>query len=74
MNTQDHHGSDVSMCRFIDSQDRRCSKRFSLGRIREVFSFCVNDHQACPIFQQKMDDHEPASAELTIYGEPVGAI
>jgi len=64
---------DVAMCRFIDCQDRRCSNRFSLGKINEVFSFCINDHLSCPIFHQKMDETHPDSAELTIYGEPVAA-
>ena len=70
---QDQELSELGMCRFIDSQDRRCSKRFSLGRLGEVFSFCVNNHDGCSIYHQIWEEQNSACAELTISGEPVAA-
>jgi hypothetical protein len=70
---QENESSDAGLCRFIDSQDRRCSNRFSLGRLGEVFSLCVNNHDACSVYQQIWEEENSVCAQLTIAGEPVGA-
>ena len=48
------------VCPFFNSCEPRCSEKFTLERMSEVFRLCLGDHRPCEVFQ-----------ELTVNGLPV---
>lgn len=37
-------------CPYVDRNDARCGRMFSLGQIDRVFALCMDGYRRCPIF------------------------
>ena len=44
---RDDHG-----CPFINQDDDRCAKHFTLGRIDDALSVCLHQYKPCPTYHQ----------------------
>lgn len=44
-------------CPFMDCGDSRCSRHFSLGRLDEAFTICLNGFSTCETYYQLRDEH-----------------
>ena len=48
------------VCPYFNSNEARCSERFTLERMAEVFRLCLGDHHPCEVYQ-----------DLTLNGQPI---
>lgn len=39
-------------CPFFNLNDHRCSSRFTLERMAEVFQFCLGEHRRCEVYHE----------------------
>ena len=55
-------------CPFIDEDDVRCARHFSLSRLEQAFHVCANGgHGSCPIYQQMLGEQQRReTSRLTI--------
>lgn len=44
-------------CPFMDAGDARCARHFSLGRLSEAFSLCLNGYHTCETYYQLRTEH-----------------
>ena len=51
-----------SVCPFIDLNDPRCAKHFTLSRLEEAFSLCFGNHHDCSVY------HRLATQQATFIG------
>ncbi|MDX1682394.1 MAG: hypothetical protein R3336_04670 [Phycisphaeraceae bacterium] len=54
-------------CPYINLDDARCARHFTLGRLERAFSVCVGAYRECPIH----DEIREQQARLTIRGRTV---
>ncbi len=59
-------------CPFIDRDDHRCARHFSLHRIDEAFDVCVNRFLACPTYYRLLREQNLVTT-LTLNGQPFAA-
>lgn len=45
------------MCPFLDEADPRCAAHQSLAKLDEALTLCVDEHQACRVYRQKVLGH-----------------
>lgn len=62
-------------CPFIDRNDPRCAHRFSLNRMNQAFTVCLNEYRTCPMYRQLSREREaprdPQPYTLTLEGRPL---
>jgi hypothetical protein len=46
------------ICPFFQCNDQRCSQRFNLRCLHQVFEQCLGDYAACGIFQERSADYQ----------------
>ena len=64
--------AEPGLCPFIDTNDPRCARRFTLGRIEQAFRVCLQEgHSQCVVHQQLAGQrtHEPIT--ITVAGRPI---
>ena len=59
-------GQPQGSCPFIDRDDRRCATQFSIRRLHQAFSLCLNNHPACPVYQQLAWEQRPRDTQPPI--------
>ncbi len=59
-------------CPFIEQDDHRCARHFSLGRINEAFDVCMNRYLACPTYYRLLREQNLVTT-LTLNGQPYAA-
>jgi hypothetical protein len=56
-------------CPFIDEDDPRCAKQFTLGRLGHAFGFCFGVYAGCSIHAQLLEQRR---YEAVAIGLPAG--
>jgi len=62
--------NDLVPCPFLDLDDPRCARHFSLGRMEEAFDTCFGRHQCCATYY-RIQAEQRAHIRLTLFGEPI---
>lgn len=44
------------MCPLLERADIRCAEHLTLQNLMQAFADCAHHYQACPVFQQLMDE------------------
>ena len=61
-------------CPYINLDDSRCAKHFTLGHLTQAFHVCLDGYAACPTYQQLRAEeqgyrfHSQPQVRLTISG------
>jgi len=63
-------------CPFLERDDPRCARRFTLSHLEEAFDYCLSRYTECPSYhqlQQEAPGGEPESLPqpITIFGRRV---
>ena len=52
-------------CPFMNLNDPRCARHFSLSRLNEAFTICLNGYTDCPTYYQIRVEHAHGLAAIT---------
>lgn len=63
-------------CPFLNRNDSRCAKHFSVNRLQHAFDHCFNDYGGCPSYREMLNERNgrgaegssPAVVTITIHG------
>ncbi len=58
-------------CPFMNHNDPRCARQFSLGRLGEAFRVCVNGYEQCTIHQRMQDEHARRTPAVRYEGQTI---
>lgn len=61
----------LNACPFIDADDLRCDRRFSLMHLSEALGVCVDGYRSCPTYWRLMREHPTRLTHLTAHGQPL---
>ena len=56
---------DSTSCPFIDLNDPRCDRHFTLSRIADAFGLCLGNYQSCPIYHTLSAETQPIPITLS---------
>jgi hypothetical protein len=45
-------------CPFLNRNDARCVRHFSVNRLQHAFDHCFNDYGACPSYQEMLSERK----------------
>ena len=60
--------SEPLVCPFIDLNDSRCAKHFSLTRMDEAFEVCLRRHRRCVTYHQILRERDGERQPTVIIG------
>ena len=65
--------TDCFGCPHINLDDARCARHFSLSRLSEAFTICLNGYKTCPTYYQIRMEHAGAPDAITTQGRQTAA-